>query len=80
MIKDDERKLMKTALEKEEGKSFMVLGEELQIPSKRLRYLLGKWSVRGWYDYGVCVDRGWLTLEGTEHLKNEMLLAAGKEN
>ncbi len=34
------------------------------IPEKRCLFLLGKWSGKGWYDYGVCLDLGWLTPAG----------------
>ena len=33
---------------------------------KRSWYLLGKWSDKGWYDYGVTLDLGWITLKGYE--------------
>ena len=61
MIKEDEIKLRVASLEKPENISFRQLGEALRIPTKRLCYLLNKWSEAGWYDYGVCIDLGWLT-------------------
>lgn len=36
----------------------------LNMHRKRAAYILEKWVGRGWYDYGVCVDLGWLTPEG----------------
>lgn len=33
---------------------------------KRAWYLLDKWSGKGWYDYGVNVDLGWITDKGYE--------------
>lgn len=33
---------------------------------KRAWYLLGKWSAKGWYDYGTTLDSGWLTPEGAK--------------
>jgi hypothetical protein len=33
---------------------------------KRAMYLLDKWADKGWYEYGVSVDLGWLTDEGKE--------------
>lgn len=34
------------------------------IHYKRCWYLLGKWTKKGWYDYGVTLDLGWLTPQG----------------
>jgi len=34
------------------------------MAEKRCLFLLDKWAGRGWYDYGTCVDGGWLTPEG----------------
>jgi hypothetical protein len=36
------------------------------INPKRARYLLYKWERKGWYQYGVSVDTGWLSLEGRD--------------
>lgn len=33
---------------------------------KRCAYLLEKWSSKGWYEYGVSVDLGWLETKGKE--------------
>lgn len=30
------------------------------IPYKRMIYYLRKWSGLGFYDYGVCLDLGWI--------------------
>ena len=37
---------------------------------KRAWYILDKWSGKGWYDYGVSLDMGWLTDTGKEIAKN----------
>ena len=37
------------------------------IHHKRAWYLLEKWSGRGWYEYGVTLDLGWITPEGWAH-------------
>lgn len=34
------------------------------IPPNRGRYILEKWGRKGWYEYGVTVDMGWLTPKG----------------
>jgi hypothetical protein len=31
---------------------------------KRAMGILGKWSDKGWYEYGVALDLGWLTNKG----------------
>ncbi len=36
---------------------------------KRAWYLLEKWSEKGWYDYGVSADLGWLTDKGKEEAR-----------
>jgi hypothetical protein len=37
---------------------------DFPIHHKRAWYLLQKWSDKGWYDYGVALDLGWVTEEG----------------
>jgi len=37
------------------------------IHYKRAWYLLEKWTCRGWYEYGVTLDLGWMTPEGMKH-------------
>lgn len=34
---------------------------DFPINKKRAYYLLEKWVDKGWYEYGVCIDLGWLT-------------------
>ncbi|KAF6564513.1 hypothetical protein G9G63_10240 [Paenibacillus sp. EKM202P] len=36
---------------------------------KRAWYLLEKWSGKNWYEWGVTMDLGWLTLEGEKAAK-----------
>lgn len=31
--------------------------------------VLEKWCDKGWYDFGVCIDLGWLTEEGRAALQ-----------
>jgi len=42
---------------------------------KRAWYFLDKWWDKGWYEYGVTTDMGWLTKEG----ENQARLLLGKE-
>ena len=37
---------------------------------KRAWFLLEKWCGKGWYEYGVTLDLGWLTEEGIEKAKS----------
>lgn len=34
------------------------------LPSRRLCYILNKWATRGWLEYGVSPQCGWLTEQG----------------
>jgi hypothetical protein len=40
--------------------------ENFDMHYKRAWYLLDKWTRKGWYDYGVTLDLGWLTEKGKE--------------
>jgi len=43
----------------------MIINEPgFPVHHKRAWYLLEKWSDKGWYDYGVSLDMGWITEEG----------------
>lgn len=37
---------------------------QIDMNGKRAAYILGKWSDKGWYDYGVSIMAGWLTDKG----------------
>lgn len=37
---------------------------DFPIHYKRAWYILNKWIRNGWYDCGVTLDLGWLTMEG----------------
>lgn len=71
-MRDDERRFLIALTRKSEGcppgrvPFPRDLAAELRIPAKRAAYLCGKWARRGWYDYGVNVDLGWLTDRGRE--------------
>lgn len=42
-----------------------IIADSLHLLSeKRALYLLKKWTGTGWYDYGTCIDLGWLTKAG----------------
>lgn len=42
----------------------LIRRETFDMNYKRAWYLLDKWSRKGWYEYGVTLDLGWLTNEG----------------
>jgi len=65
-VKPDERAFL-AALQAEPTLPPRAVIAALGMNPKRAHYLLDKWAERGWYDYGVCIDLGWLTIEG----KNE---------
>lgn len=53
--------------EKREKKPRDIINESgFPIHHKRAWYLLEKWTGKGWYDYGVCLDLGWITEKGNE--------------
>jgi hypothetical protein len=39
------------------------------VAPNQLRYWLEKWDKKGWYEYGVSLDLGWLTDEGRQQAK-----------
>lgn len=42
----------------------------LTLPYKRAWYFLGKWAQKGWYEYGVTIDLGWITEMGNDFYKS----------
>jgi hypothetical protein len=71
-MKPDEVALLKACVESKivsgrlryDGPSGRSVAAALNIPPKRACYLFEKWTSKGWYDYGVSVDMGWLEAEG----------------
>ena len=47
----------------------MVLRGTIQN-EKQAHRTLEKWTGKDWYDYGVCLDLGWLTPKGVEHFRS----------
>lgn len=77
MMKPDERQLLEalqrencTPLNRTNDNAPRYIIEQLGIPPKRAWGILEKWTSRGWYEYGVAVDMGWLTSEGVAAGKN----------
>jgi hypothetical protein len=44
----------------------IINSDNFKMNHKRAWYLLEKWSDKDWYEYGVCLDLGWLTDKGKE--------------
>ena len=64
-MKPDEQWFLLLIDERPDGVSVRELMNTQQtIPAKRVVYLLYKWSSKGWYEYGVNVELGWLTDKG----------------
>lgn len=64
-MRDDERRLLaEMQLTNRMSESPRAVAERLGIPRKRYEYIFGKWAAKRWYDYGVCVDMGWLEPAG----------------
>jgi hypothetical protein len=80
-MKDDERRLLLAVAGLRPSWPFQPIPVDrrmwprdiiptIGIHCKRCWYLLKKWSRKGWYDYGVTVDLGWLTEKGKEVAEN----------
>ncbi len=54
----------------------LIYSGTVAINHKRAKYLLEKWCDKGWYDYGVTLDLGWLTSKGVSKAKEVL----GDEN
>lgn len=64
MVKPDEQLLHTELLKRTAGGDYVharSVARELGIPEKRTAYILGKWTDRDWWDYGVNVLAGWFT-------------------
>ncbi len=46
------------------GATVRDVVSDLRLHPKRARYLLEKWTRKGYYNYGVSLDMGWLTANG----------------
>ncbi len=47
----------------------LIYSGTVPINHKRARSLLEKWFKKGWYDFGVTLDLGWLTSKGISKAK-----------
>lgn len=67
-MKDDEKELLKSlqkrTVEDTNQPYVRQLVIDLGMNEKRAAYICGKWTNKGWYEWGVNVLAGWLTEKG----------------
>lgn len=63
-MKPDEVAFLKAVASRPRGVSVRDIMDGSDVPWKRECYLLKKWARKGWYDYGVNLELGWLTPAG----------------
>jgi hypothetical protein len=64
-MRGDEKALLKAfSNSKEQYPRIRDIARNLEMPPKRLYYLVCKWSSKGYYEWGVVHDLGWLTDKG----------------
>ena len=70
-MKADESDLLKNIAMRGEKlyPAVMRIVYDLSMPTKRARYILGKWADKNWYEYGTSIFFGWLTPEGFNQSK-----------
>lgn len=78
MIKPDELVFLKLVWDSKCGQAYCRGGDitprdlisepGFPLNHKRAWFLLGKWADKGIYEYGVCLDLGWLTPEGVAEI------------
>lgn len=74
-MKKNELLFINFVLNKQDTESIRELIHRIDIPYKQCWYYLNKWCAKGYYEYGVTLDLGWLTKAGKyyfeELLNNE---------
>lgn len=65
-MKPDEIALYKVICNRRFHETIRDAIDTIDIPPKRVRYILNKWADKNWYDYGIDLDLGWMTPEGIE--------------
>lgn len=69
-MKDDEKRFLIDMYKHSIKPRDLIKKPNFYISYKRALYLLRKWTNKGWYDYGVSVDLGWLTSMGVDIAKS----------
>jgi hypothetical protein len=65
-VKDDEARLLLLIANRPAGRDVRQVIASSGINHKRCWYILEKWGKRGWYNWGVTLDLGWLEQPGRE--------------
>lgn len=63
-MKDDEKQFLLDILNRGITPRDIINEPDFYMHHKRAWYLLEKWSDKGWYDWGISMDLGWLTEDG----------------
>jgi len=64
-MKEDEKALLKALSNSpEQYPRLRDIGQLLEIHPKRIYAIVCKWSRKGYYEWGVAHDLGWLTEKG----------------
>ena len=64
-LKDDERALLKALANSHERlPRVRDIGQIIEMHPKRVYSIVCKWSSKGFYEWGVSHDLGWLTEKG----------------
>jgi len=64
LMKPDEKGLLNAVQAKPRSLSVRAVVQKLGIHEERAAAILIKWVNKGWYEYEVYIDLGWLTEEG----------------
>ena len=70
MEKQDEVKFIRLMLKYNKIKTPREIINNSNIANKKCHYYLNKWIEKGYYNYGVALDKGWITKKGIEYFKN----------
>jgi len=78
-MKNDEIQFLLTVFLNITTPREIINSNKFSMNYKRAEYLLTKWSTKGWYEYGVAIDLGWLTDDGKKEAKKISGLTIEKE-
>ena len=66
MVKGDEKRFLVSLYRSTETPRKLINAPGFTMHHKRAWYLLEKWCIKDWYEYGVTLDLGWLACEGKQ--------------
>lgn len=70
ILRDNQELLLFNAIKNKGDNSLRELLDELNIPIKRVCYILDKWSSRNIYEWGTSILSGWLQVDKLPQGKN----------